>query len=297
MRVAAISKITPTGAYRALHALADRFEPRVRRAFLDAVERLRGSVTIRQLQEAVELGDAERVVGLLGWDEYRAGMRSVTALLREEVVESAGMGGAQLIGIVGRDVAFDVLNPASASFIRQYEFGLIREIEDETRDAIRQIVLDAFEEGGHPYQQAREIRMLIGLTGRQMGAVSNYWDTLLETGMSDARAEQLAMQYYGRLLNARARTVARTETIRAAGMGREALWAQAVEQGLLDPTATRRQWLITPDDRLCPVCEAIPEMNPDGVRLNEPFRSAEGWVNQEPAHPNCRCSVVLSTIG
>lgn len=292
----AVAKVSDRTAYRALHEIADRFEPRVRRAFLDAVERLRGSVTIKQIQEAIERGNVDRVIELLGWDEFRSGMRAMTEALRAAIIGSAQVSGGQLIGVVGRDLLFDLLNPSSVSFIRQYEFNLIRELEAETRDAIRQIILDAFEEGGHPYQQARDIRMLIGLTERQSNAVSNYWDNLLSTGMSASRAEEMAMRYFGRLLNHRAKTIARTETIRAAGMGREALWRQAVEEGLLDPYATRRSWLITPDDRLCPICQAIPEMNPGGVKLFEPFQTLNGPEMQEPAHPNCRCSVVLTTI-
>ena len=292
----AVLKITPTGAYRALHALADDFEPSVRKAFIAAVEKLRGSVTLKELQEAISLGNAERVIELLGWNQFNSGLREMTELLREEIIDAAKMSGGQLIGVVGNDFSFDVLNPMSASYIRQYEFDLIREITDETREAVRAIVLDAFEEGGHPYQQARDIRMLIGLTERQMNAVSNYWDMLIESGTVSSRAEELAMQYYGRLLNSRARTIARTETIRAAGQGRELLWRQAVAEGLLDPYLTRRQWLVTPDDRACIVCQSIADMNPNGVRLNESFRSESGPLDQEPAHPNCRCSVILSTI-
>lgn len=291
-----VAKITPTGAYRALHALADEFEPGVRKAFLAAVDKLKGSVTLSKLQTAIETGNVNQVISILGWSEFNAGLRGMTELLREELIDSAKIAGGQLVGIVGATASFDILNPSTASYIRQYEFDLIQQITDESREAIRAIILAAFEAGGHPYQQAREIRMLIGLTERQMNAVSNYWDSLLEADMSDARAETLAMQYYGRLLNYRARTIARTETIRAAGQGREALWAQAVEQGLLDPYKTKRQWVVTPDDLLCPICASIPEMNPGGVRLSEDFRSTVGFLEQEPAHPNCRCSVSLSTI-
>ena len=298
MSLAALQLIekAPTLSYRTLHELADRFEPRVRKAFLEAVGRLQGSVTIRQLQEAVESRNVNRVIDLLGWNQFDSGLRSMTDTLRAGIIEAGILAGGSMVGVVGRDLRFDILNPASVSFIRQYEFDLIRSISEETRNGIRAIVQNAFEEGGHPYQQAREIRMLIGLTERQMNAVSNYWDTLLETDMSATRAEELAMRYYGRLLNYRAKTIARTETIRAAGMGREALWAQAVEEGLLNPITTRRSWLVTPDDRLCPVCQAIPQMNPGGVRLMEDFQSPVGLLDQEPAHPNCRCSVVLTAF-
>lgn len=288
----ALALVKASGAsYRALHEIADRLEPKARKAFLDAVDALKGSVTLAELQDAIATGDADAVLRLLGWDQFSTALAGVTDQLRA-AIQDAGATSAGALSL-----KFDLLNPATVNFIRGYELDLITGISDETRAGVRAIIENAFEQGGHPYQQARRIRLLIGLTEQQMNAVSNYWDTLLANGAPDARAETLAMQYYGRLLTYRARTIARTETIRAAGMGREATWAQAAEQGLLDPYVTRRQWLVTPDDRLCEVCAAIPDMNPDGVGLNEMFKSPDGYIDQEPAHPNCRCSVVLGELG
>ncbi len=50
---------------------------------------------------------------------------------------------------------------------------------------------------------------------------------------------------------------------------------------------------MTPDDRLCPLCELVPDLNPDGVGLDEPFQTAAGPVMYPPAHPLCRCAVTL----
>jgi len=65
------------------------------------------------------------------------------------------------------------------------------------------------------------------------------------------------------------------------------------DKGLIDAEQTVRVWIITPDDRLCDICEAIPTLNPDGVGLDEPFLTPEGPVDDPPAHPRCRCATGL----
>lgn len=62
----------------------------------------------------------------------------------------------------------------------------------------------------------------------------------------------------------------------------------------LNPSA-RRQWLADKD--ACAVCSAIPTMNPEGVLLNEPFRSPVGpvMVPGEP-HERCHCDMALLPV-
>ena len=59
------------------------------------------------------------------------------------------------------------------------------------------------------------------------------------------------------------------------------------------PSQTKRVWVLTPDDRLCEICSAIPDLNPDGVGLEETFDTDLGPVLSPPVHPNCRCAVSL----
>jgi len=224
---------------------------------------------------------------------------------------------------VGFAMAFDALSPTALSFLSGYTFSLIREMSKESRLAIGQVVQEAFREGGHPYSQARDIRNMIGLTRRQSRAVWNFrrmldsgdpsqlrealtralrdrrfdpsiWRAIRqEAGIRRDRVDTMVERYHQRYLQYRARTIARTETIRASNAGQLEAWQQARQQGLLDADRTRRKWIVTLP---CPLCRQIRDMNKDGVPLDEPFMGPDGPIDYPPAHPNCRCTVGLSFV-
>jgi len=54
--------------------------------------------------------------------------------------------------------------------------------------------------------------------------------------------------------------------------------------------------MVTPDDRLCEYCEAVPDMNPDGVPLGGQFQTPLGPVDGPTLHPQCRCIVYLMSF-
>lgn len=227
---------------------------------------------------------------------------------------------------IGTELSFDLLNPKAIDFLRAYAFDLIRQISQGTRESIRDVILEGFQEGKHPYEQAREIRDFIGLTTAQARAVRNYrrmlesgsspdlrealtralrdgrFDSTLLTAantggtLSQGKVDAMVARYQERYLSYRAQTIARTETLRASNAGQQFLWEDAVDQGLLQEDKTRRYWVTTPDERLCPVCEAIPRQNPKGVRMGEPFQTDLGAIDYPPAHPSCRCATSLHFI-
>jgi hypothetical protein len=63
-----------------------------------------------------------------------------------------------------------------------------------------------------------------------------------------------------------------------------------VEQGRIPATEIKRYWVVAADERLCPVCAPIPDLNRDGVRLDGAFVTPNGPVSVPPLHPNCRCT-------
>jgi hypothetical protein len=228
-------------------------------------------------------------------------------------------------GSIGFEMTFNLHDPHTAAFVNNYTFELIRDVSQASRDAIQQVVLDAVRRGGHPYDQARKIRDVIGLTPQQSQAVTNFMTRLsgdsadLQYAMSrelrdrrfdptlqraidegvplDAdQIEEMADRYYDRYLTHRAETIARTETLRAANIGQQETWRQAAAEGFLVPEETRRMWLIAEDDRLCAACAEVPDLNPDGVGLEEDFDTSEGALSEPPLHPSCRCTVVLEFV-
>ena len=52
-----------------------------------------------------------------------------------------------------------------------------------------------------------------------------------------------------------------------------------------------RFWQTAADERVCPICSAIPLMNADGVPMGASYASPAGPVKMPPdPHTNCRCT-------
>jgi len=155
-----------------IRAAAEKLEPGLRRAFLEAIQGLASAETAA-LVEAINLGDVNRVLELLGLADDALVTSAMTAALNEVV-----MAGAQAapISISGRRVqfAFDVVNPRTVDAIQQYRLNLIRQINDTTREAIRHSLRQGLEAGINPRTIARDIQQTIGLTTRQTQAVANF---------------------------------------------------------------------------------------------------------------------------
>jgi len=302
-------------------AVAAKMQGRMAKALLDAVDAMKGSVNMQALADAVSAGDYNQALAVLALDTnfvrvlnghgVKAGVASF-----KDAVQQAFAGGAQaavkaLPEKVGADMSFDLLNPEAVNFLQSYSFNLIHQISEEARNSIRQKIVRAFQEGGHPFQQAREIRDSIGLTQNQEKAVANYKRALqnntrlaLERQLRDRRfdpsvqgainagqpldpahIDKLVDRYRSRYIDHRARTIARTETNRASVMGQRTVWRQARHQGFLDPDTTERRWIVSGDSNTCDDCD---ELDEETVGLDEEFPDGD-----PPLHPACRCSVGL----
>jgi hypothetical protein len=311
--------------YQWLHDIADAAAPEVRQRFLDAIASIRGTVKESALRAALDTGSIDQVMHVLGLDRGLDPINQVMAPFSGIVQNAAvaALDATPAIAAVGGALSmrFDMINPRTVQAVRTYGFNLIQQVSNDTRDGIRAVVSNALEFGGHPYDQAREIRNLIGLTDSQANAVTSFRD-LLESGDRDAltralrdrrfdstlddalgtaaentlepeQIDRMVTAYASRSLNMRAETIARTETLRAANMGAQQAWVQASENGLLVQADIMQGWGVADDDRLCIYCQNIPELNPGGVAIGDVFQTDLGPVDMPPLHPNCRCFLYL----
>jgi len=301
---------------------ATRMEPTVRDAFLAAVQRMKGSVNMDALAKAFASGDRDQVMAVLALDKnftdtlkgigLESGVTSVRAALAATFAAGAQAAVDALPRAISVAMSFDMAAPEAVSFLENYTFGLIKDITESTKNGIQDIIRTAFEEGGSPAQQAREIRDLIGLTDKQAKAVENY-RTALQNGTQDALDRQLrdarfdgrvqraidsgtpldadyidklVGRYADRYLDYRATAIARTETVRAANKGRRETWRQAGEKGLL--RGAKREWNASGDSRTCDECD---DLDGEVRELDEEF--APGIMEPPDPHPDCRCAVNL----
>lgn len=305
---------------------ATTFEGPIRKAFLEALRKIKQEMgDPAELARALESGDVETAMRMLGVDEIVQVelARELEPAVQKIVLHIGSETPAQTMrtirGAIG--MSFNLRNPKTAEYLRAYNFEMIKDISDTTREGIRAVLQNAFAMGGHPYVQARTIREGLGLTANQEAAVTNYRSLLLNSdraalsrqlrdrrydatlnqalgadrsrALTDDQIDTMVGRYRQRMINMRATTIARTETIRAANAAQNMAWGQAAEAGLFDAKTARRFWFVTPDDRACPVCQAIPEDNDEGVGLDEDFDTELGPVPYAPAHTLCRCATYI----
>ena len=323
--ISLILKATP--ATDPILAAAEKMEPDVARAFIQAVAAAKAKIDMKALAQAIQNNDQDAAMEILGDVTANfaaalegAGIPAGSQSFKDVLQATFAAGGTAAItalppSIVTTNLRFDMTNPEAIEHLNTYAFDLIQQVTQDQRDAIQQIVTRAFEEGGHPIEQARSIREIIGLTSKQEQAVANYREALeggnyrdaLSRALRDARfdptlrgaiqsekplsqeyVDKLVGRYREKYLKYRAENLARTETARASAQGQRALWNQASKQGLL-PKTTKRIWIASVGDpRTCEDCLDLADSDPVG--LDEPF---EDGTMDAPQHCSCRCSTAI----
>lgn len=190
-----------------------------------------------------------------------------------------------------RPSAFDVKHPEAEEWARRYAARLVEGLTNETKRAMADAIAEFIRLQIPPEEGARMLRQMLGLTQQYARAVVNYQNDLRVRGIDPALIQRKADEYSRRLLNHRARMVARTETMRALQEGQRQGYTQAVEQGVLLPNRTRRQWVTANDERVCEVCGPM-----DGAltTLEQPWDTPAGPLDKPTdSHPQCRCSQIL----
>lgn len=107
-----------------------------------------------------------------------------------------------------------------------------------------------------------------------------------------AKIDAMVARYQARYLQHRARTIARTESLRAANAGAFEAWRQAIESRLVDASLVRKFWRLHDDERLCRRCRGIAAAVPKlGIAFDALFADPVGRqpMRLPPAHPSCRC--------
>lgn len=212
---------------------------------------------------------------------------------------------------------FDESNPEAIRWADTRSAQLVAEVTATTQAAIRDIISTAITEGIPPREAAKLIKSAVGLRSDQVTALSNFRQRLLDAearaqatgktisvkrgntfvkvtknGLSAIERSEMVSRYADRLLRDRALMIARTETMAASVRGQQELWLQAVKKGFLRGTE-RQIWIVTPDDKLCPICR---KMRGKTAPLGGLFDSPNGPVLGPPLHPNCRCAVGLTIV-
>lgn len=307
-----------------IRRLAEQNEGNVRRGMTSAFRTLREALPMDTLEQLLANGNLGGIINQVPFGDLEADMADTFVQI------GAIFDGAADARIKQLDVdqslirPFDRLEPQVVQALTTFRSEMVREITDATRGALNQVLFTGTLAWKSPAEMATDVRSIIGLTDRQAQAVLNY-RSLLERGDMTALDRQLRDSVYDRTterafmndqildpdridtmveryadnyLDYRASTIARTESIRAANRGARMGVEQAIRRNIVGAQEVRRFWLIAVDERTCEFCRSIPELNPDGVGLDEPYDSIDGPVaGPDDSHPNCRCTETFKVIG
>jgi hypothetical protein len=319
---------TRSRAAARIAALAARHGLRRGKGFREAMARARDGIDLARLEAMLTAGQIAAAEEFITRAVARLAPPPVNAALRDATVAGGALAAREASNFLpGRlDVSFDVSNPRTAQFMQRYQLRTIREMTRETRAVVRQVMVRGLRAGQNPLDTAREVRASIGLTRRQEAAVANYRRMLEEgdrealaralrdkrydsavvraaeegTSLSSGKVEQMVGRYRQRYEKYRSEVIARTEGMRAVQSGQQELWRQTVEDGTFEEGQIRRIWVFTADSKVRDWHASIPDRNPDGVGLEEPFDTELGPLMYpgDPDAPgantiNCRCTVVV----
>jgi hypothetical protein len=327
-----IRKITASDAVAVFLRAAEGMDPKIARAFIAAIETIRTRVPAEQLARFIERRDFASLE-----NAFASHFTSTEWQAYGKAIEQAVLAGVKATsttqGVInGAQADFEIavgLNPRLEQFAITMTSTRIREIDQTTRDTIRQVLQRGLTAGDDPFAIARQIRGSIGLTRRQEAAVSNYERMLRaldpealerklrdrrsdgsvgraianDKALTDAQIRSLVDRYRDRYVKYRANVIARTESIRAVQGAQWELFQDMINKGQIDIRQVRRKWINTNDGHVRNSHVQIPQINPRGVGQAETFASPLGPILY-PGDPSalaantiqCRCTVFARII-
>lgn len=191
-------------------------------------------------------------------------------------------------------LSFDKTNPNSLYFAQQRAAALITAIDEMTRQSVREIIIESFNDGIDYRATAKRIKNVVGLHPKWAKAVTKYeknqYRRLVASGVKEStamtRASEMATKYSDNLKSKRATMISRTEIQIAQNEGRLESWKQAFKEGFVDPESMK-MWVTAEDERTCPICA---ELDGETVGWLDAFSNG---LEKPIAHPHCRCTIKL----
>jgi predicted ABC-type ATPase len=288
--------ISGVSGWPIIHKIADSGVSRFESQFVKTVARssdinrsaIRAALKGRNRQKALQIAVDAWKTQSQAWKEM------VTKELTETVAKAATAVSKKVLTNPSA-IRFDVTNPLATKWARSQAALLIDKVGENQVKTIRNIIAQGFEEQITPLAVQKRIVSEIGLQSRSQVALERFRQDLIAKKLKPSTINKRVTAYRNKLLKRRARAIARTELMRASNMGQQLLWEESVAQGHLNPAAFEKVWITTPDDRLCPYCQA---KNGQRVGIFDTFQNPIGNPEaQPPLHPMCRCSTALVKSG
>ena len=302
-----------------IEALIAKLEPKIRKAFLQGIHRIKSSMDLKEIENLLQLGKIDEAL--------RSTQAAIDKLANDIISYTivAGKDTANLLeDVLNVQITFDQTNIRAVNAMRQNKLRMVREFTDEQRRATREALTSGITQGVNPRVQALAFRDSIGLTLKQQQAVNNYrrllennssealsrklrdkrFDSSVERAIKDGQVldkstiDRMVTRYQERYIRYRSEVIARTEALRSAHEGSEEMYAQAIESGSLNPEKLIRTWVTAKDER---VRSSHAAMSGQTRAIGQPFTTGEGFNlmrpgdSTAPASETVQCRCIVTT--
>jgi hypothetical protein len=188
-----------------------------------------------------------------------------------EIMQTSGNAAYKHLAIAG---SFDVINIPAVKAVNKFCSKLVVDVTKKTKDGINVFVKHGIKQGYSMPKIARQLKPLVGLTGKQTQAIINYrlLTTIKRPDLTVAQVNKAVMRYTNKMHRLRMENIARTETARAQNVG--------YCQGLGELGVKESELSNGPNP--CDECLAL-----NGKRY--PIAQAAGVI---PVHPRCECAML-----
>ena len=268
---------------RAFEELLDRMTPAVRDAFIAAIENIRNTANLREIEEYLGAGDVDAVLGALNLQpEYFAGVR--------DAIDEAFVKGGQMPVSLRTSLSaipFNRRHWAAEEWAQRNGSRFIVDVTESTREGVREAVVAGLQQGTGPGPLARQLvgtvnastrkrqGGILGLTRQQAKWVMNArleleslspayfkrnardrrFDATIRKAikagkpLAKADIDRIVRRYSDGLLSYRAGIVARTEAHQALNAGRMEAMRQTAENADVPLSQIEMKWQATKDLR------------------------------------------------
>lgn len=312
-------------------ALIETWTPKLQKAFLAAVDKIKAGAQVGLIAQLLEKGDLDGAIKAVGLDPVAFRSYDQAISLAYEAGGNAAADGIpglkQPSGHVLR-VLFDIRNPAAEAWLKQHSATAVTAIVNDQRVMIRQALTAGVAAGSNPRDVALDLVGRIGADGKRAGgtigltASQEEWcrryaaelaggdANALTRSLRDARFDKtvrkaidagqpipadlqakMVAAYRNRALRYRAETIARTEAMTSLHQAQHDAYGQAVAKGQVQSANVRKVWRSAGDGR---VRETHRVLNGESVGLDASFVSPSGARLRFPGDPTAPAAEVIN---
>ena len=273
-----------------LRSYVDGNSPGLVRFLLNTWNSQGNAITYKELREAILAGDIDPK-WLEDWTQDYS--RFVVKYL-QPAWERAIVAGAGDQDVEHPDWYFNPAADAVQRWAESHAAEFVTNVTTTQIDAIRAVVHRAAVQDALSVDElARVIRPMVGLTKPQAEANMRYFEKLIDSGVSQKRAQDLSARYAARQHRYRAMSIARNELAEAYNTGAHEGTKQAIAAGYLPEMV--KVWSTSLDEfRRCDACRAL-EGVPVAMDDEFVYTSKKGrrtTALYPPLHVQCMCSVM-----